>query len=454
MKRREFLTAAASAGIAAGVLPRRAAAEAQPGAAAAGAPPWFQALPEGQWVAVADGSGHGAGGGHMITQVLPSPLPEFPGLSNNPTAIAQVWTGAFLDQGRLEYGFCATGGHADYCGNETYVLALSDPKQPGWRRLTTPSPSAAIAAASPPLNSPSGGDSGPTYGDGYSRAMHNSYQAYLDGRVWMAVQNSVACASGGGTDITTSFNRDALGEALTPVSYANSNVWAFHGHMDNPWNYYAPWGFGFSVADKVNHRVWALPAYAYDHAAVTLYGYINTSGSHPGTTKSFSTGQGFGGWRWAACADDLQILIAGDAVKQRVAILNLSRPGAGWVQPDKVSGTGLWGSPGSIGPCPGAVYDAANHCVYVADPPNSGDTRAIYRLQLPVSNGKYVSSGAHSWTQVGLAGTQFVINRQRNTSTYTKFNMVQDMGNGQKCLVYCPGADGPTYVMKVPLTGI
>ena len=36
----------------------------------------------------------------------------------------------------------------------------------------------------------------------------------------------------------------------------------------------------------------------------------------------------------------------------------------------------------------------------------------------------------------------------------SKFNIIQDMGNGQAALVVCMDTGGPTYVYKLPANGV
>lgn len=420
--------------------------------AAAGTPAWATQIADAVWSQIATGSGSGNAGGNTISAVLPSPLPQVGNLGGDAVSVTNAWCGGFFDSDNGEYGFCANGGHADYVGNEVYVLALRV-ATPSWRRIIDPTPNSVMAGAAWQTEAS-------TWPDGRSRAMHNSFQVWADGRIWMPYQNSVTSQGGGGEQIACSFNRASLGVALSPQAWANN---------PGPWNFFGAipvisgvdpgsTKFGSCCYDRVNKKVWAAGG---SNINVPTIWSIVTAGGSLGQMNGFTPGgSGFGAILAMACAYDLGIVIGFDINVNKFGYFNVSNPGAGWIVPTNIAGTqpvlGHVGSYATPDQSCGAVYYQPQHSVVIMDPPRLGNQ--LYRLQIPTSGGAFNPTGQWVWTNstpsgpapsIGVSGS----GATGNTQTYSKFNLCEDIGNGQSCLIYCFNYRGPTAVYKIPTTG-
>jgi hypothetical protein len=395
------------------------------------------------WIGIAGSSGQ------RIVDCLPSPTVVAAtqanySPSNNPNSITSAWCGGSVDQRRGEYLLVANGGHADYAGNEGYALSLRE-TTPAWRRISDPSPNATLNATT--LGSEGNG----LYADGRPRSMHNTFQCFGDGRVWVALMNSVASGGGGSTNRVVSYDRDALGAATSPLAWTDSNLgpWTIHGTV-------APgdltsYIFGVSAFDRIGHKVWGLGG---NSANNTVFWSIDTIGPSRGTITLYNTNQSFGHWGgWVCVAHDLRILVAGDHLRQTICVLNLntvaSSPSTAWQQVSNVSGTGYFGSGA------GGVYVARNRTIGIGNPVSLG--RTIYRLQIPttISNGRvvYNSSGQWVWSNSTPSGPTMVV-ASGNSGAYTKWNIVEDMGDGRSAIVYLGDINQATYIYKIPAAGL
>lgn len=397
------------------------------------APAWWTSAPDGQWTAIAGTSGQ------RITDVLPSPVPSSGLSGENPASITKAWTGGAVDQRRGEYLLVGNGGHADYCGNEGYALSLRS-ETPGWRRISSPTPNGSLGAVT--------SEGTGLYADGRPRAMHSTFECFGDGRVWFALQNSVTSGGGGSIMRSVSFDRDILGGASTPAPYA-TNPWIVGNSL--PLASLATDGtaliFGVSAFDRVGHKVWGLGG---NSANITSYWSIDTIGPTRGTITGYAAGKSFGHFgTWAVVAHDLRILVAGDHLRNAICVLDLDNPSGAnaWTQVTNVTGTGFFAAGG------GGVYVAKNRTIGIGDPRSIGN--AIYRLAIPtkVTNGRvvYDPAGQWAWSNSTPAGPAI---STIGSGAYSKWNIVEDMGDGRSCIVYVPDIAGPTYVYKIPVAGL
>jgi hypothetical protein len=461
MKRREFVVAAASAGVVGGFLPARARGAtpcppptisveggqsvstgcvvAPPGSA----PAWFLNTPEGTWTAIAGNSGQ------RIVDKLPGPVP-FNGagqVAGNPSSITTAWTGGAVDQTRGEYILCANGGHADYPGNEAYALSLRD-ATPSWRRLSDPTPNGSL------IFNDSAGGPGALNADGRPRAMHSTFEVFANGRVWFPFQNSYASPSGGSSAGVYSYNRDALGAGTSSLPWTSGNLgpWQIHSKINFPSIGFQDLSsviFGVAAFDRVTNKIWALGG---NSANYTVYWSVDTLGASLGQSQVWSKGQSFGHWgTWVAVAHDLRILVAGDHLRNVITVLDLTKAGQSgdWQQVSNVTGTGFFPSGG------GGVYLAASRSIACGDPRALG--RGIRNLRIPtkVVDGQvvYDRNGQWVWTSLSPAGPNISV-PPGNSAPYSKWNIVENMGNGQSAIVLATDISGPTYVYRVPMAGI
>ncbi|MEP7245365.1 MAG: hypothetical protein ABI885_17065, partial [Gammaproteobacteria bacterium] len=398
------------------------------------APAWFTSMGTGSWATIAGGSGQRVG------DRLPSVL-SLTGLSGeSPTGIMTAWTGGAVDQSRREFILCANGGHADYSGNEAYALSLGD-ATPAWRRICDPTPKSQMPM--PPTN-----EGGGVWNDGRPRAMHSTFEVFGDGRVWFPLLNSVASPGGGTVNNIASFNRSGLGNATSPLAYASGmGPWAVHGAVPglNPTNA----RFGRGLFDRNNHYVYGLGGFS---ANSTSYWRAPTQGGSIGVGVYKEAGQSFGNFNtWAVCAHDLGIIVAGDSLRRTICVLTLANFGASnaWTQVSNVSGTGYFNKDEFGGA--GGVYIQRNHTIAIGDPRETGKT--IYKLQIPVSGSSYNPGGQWVWSAMHPGGSTPVVD-SGNSSANSKWNIIEDMGNGQAAIVFVGDINGPTYVYKVPVSGL
>lgn len=417
----------------------------QPGSA----PAWFLQIPNGAWGTIAGGSGQ------RIRDVIPNPAPQAYPLNSGtpqirtgpPTEITQTWVGAAVDQLRGEYMLIANGGHANYAGNEGYGISLRS-AAPRWRRLSDPTPNSRTGVFCSETN---GGEGDGLFQDGRPRAMHSTFQAYGDGRVWFGLQNSVTSCGGGTMSRVVAYNRDSLGDATTPLPWTANNIgpWELYG---NPFPAGAWIGgsiFGTSAFDPIDHKIWSLSGKNFGGGR---YWSIDTRAPNLGKTNLYEAGGSYGWGEWIVIAHDLRILIAGDPWRDVVTVLNLKNPsGAGaWSTITNITGTGHHGEG------VGGAYILANNSIAVGDPRDTNKT--IYKLQIPthIVSGKkeYNPAGQWSWTTLNPAGPNIPADRTNNSAAYTKWNVIEDMGNGQSAVIIVTEIDGPVYVYRVPPSGL
>lgn len=397
------------------------------------APAWFLNASEGSWVAIAGSTEQ------KISDVLPNPVPHVESHPDNPGSITAAWTGGAVDQARGEYLLVGNGGHADYPGNEGYSLSMRE-AAPKWRRLSDPTPNAQMANVSDE------GDG--KYMDGRPRAMHSTFECFGDGRVWFPLQNSVTSNGGGTINGVVSYNRDMLGAAQSPLPWTAANLgpWEIVGKPFSSGTDLTAMIFGGCAFDRVNHKIWALGG---NSANYTRYWSVDTSGSTLGKITTYSAGQSFGHWGgWIVVAHDLRILIAGDHLRNTITVFSLdsSSPETAWTQVSNVTGSGYYDG-GS-----GGVYVQANNSIAVGFPRSLNKT--IKKLKIPTKNvnGKavYDSAGQWVWSTLNPGGASIVA----SGGAYTKWNIIEDMGNGQSAIVYLGDIHAPTYVYKIPFSGL
>lgn len=466
MNRRDFLVTAGVAGVALPPLARAATPCPVPSlsiqsgatvvtpctAAQTGpVPAWWSALAAGQWSAIATS-------GTLAAAAPPTAAADS---DTGQSAIISAWSGATVDQANRRFILLANGGHADYAGNEGYRLDLGD-ATPTWRRFIDPTPNASILYNDSP--------SGPfaVNSDGRARSMHTSgFQCFGDGYVWYPYCNSYNSPSGGSTPGMAAFNMNNA--ALLAAIAANTSLpwdgtagpWSILGGIADNGSGISKDGstgaasFGVSVFDPVGHRVFGLGGLGYDRTNCYAW-YINTQGSSLGSSASFilNNGNPFADFRWAVCASDLNIIVAADGANGRIVVFNLANVGgSGWYTTVTPAGSGYYGG-GVSGPFPGAGYVVANHSIAVGDPPNIGNK--VYKLQIPttVSGGQTVYNPSGSWIWTSSTPGGATISCPDDTKPYTRFNIIQDMGDGTAALIYVGGVSAPTYVYKVPTTGL
>jgi len=107
-----------------------------PGSAAAqsGAPTWVRNLPQWQWYSIPN---------TRLSSVEPNPVPAG---ATGPESKIVAWCGAALKRQGSVYIIGASGGHADYAGNEVDALQLNS-ETPAWVQLRAPSAASQVINA-------------------------------------------------------------------------------------------------------------------------------------------------------------------------------------------------------------------------------------------------------------------------------------------------------------------
>lgn len=485
MKRREFLVA--SAGLAVSVLPAVSRGQTKPcgpaavaaqggtavesscGVVPGAAPSWFLAQPERTWKAVASGSNQ--------TLKYASENPPQPAL-DSPFDVTKCYTGACVDQVRGEYVMAANGGHANYMGNEVYACQIRS-ENPAWYRLLDRSPDSVV---SPPFRSGSTSEStanrkdaqghipagyAAMFQDGRMRAQHGWHSnIFTNNRVWYPVQESPT-GVGYSSAHAWCFNRGHGGLAgapgQTPLAWSNdAGPWEWLGTSDAGLKGDQSKSANFGTAppaalDPVTGKIW----YSREDYGQNLWASLDTStkairsatGSANTTSSSWAAvvvdPTGLDLWRFFVinCRDD-----------NMLAILNLkaSNPYAAsaWTRV-AVS------NPAVIRGGLGAVYHKASRSILLYDASDMRDA-SIYKLRVPTnSDGTYAggtwqvssvaagSGGANPSTGVPTGG-----GNASGQYTWSKFNIVEDMGNRQSALVVCMDNNSPVYVYKLPVLGV
>jgi hypothetical protein len=409
------------------------------------APAWFVNATDGAWIEIAAGPSRedlaDALRGATIAEVAPDPIGPNAHGAEGITAVTNDWTGGCLLQARGEYILPAQGGHNGYYGNEVYALAFREEK-PAWKRVWGPTPDALIETDDFPLNAPFTG-----YQDGAPRTSHGWFQiqaSQSDERIWILMVD--ACPSGNWTSETYSLPRGNIAAG-----------WTFHGRLWDDIGGASDFFYqsGPSAYDAVTHRIWKAAessnispsVVSVDIATCVAAGLAPSSGPVvSGLTGYFNGGEFLAdGWSAIAQRGGKRVWIIGSPVEERIYLLDLDNPEQG-LQPKDVSGA----PPPQWGARMGAVFHPGSSAVLVGglQEENLEDGR-IWKLSVPEDP----LTGSYSWTTVSPVGTSpRSVDDYRGT--YSKWQLIDDMGNGQSAIVYVSSVRGATYVFKIPMSGV
>lgn len=436
-----------------------------PVTAASGAPAWFTSLVEKRWTAIP--------GINTLNAVSSGASLGFGGTF---TDMTWAWTGGCVDQTRGELLFVANGGHANWAGNDVYACSIRS-ASPQWYRLTDPSPSSVItpvpcqsgSSTVSTSNLPAGQGHDPVgyaamYLDGRMRAVHGWHTVqFANGKAWYPTQASPA-GVGNSTSHAWSFNRNFAGIPTAPGGSAlawanNAGPWTWLGCSDGSGTGSTQRGTSFGTAppaalDPVSGKIWmahALQAMRVWMSLDTATGTIQRSN----VVNIYANNTGQDG-RWAAVVTDptgqdryrLWVAPAPDAGGLLVLNLKAADPyaTAAW-SVKTVSNLAALTTAGL-----GAVYHAPSRSILLGDP-RSLTAGQIVKLQVPVNgDGTFNSSGVWAVSTITPAlGSAAISVNGGNAGTWSKFNMIADMGNGQSCLVVCVETGSPTYAYKLPM---
>jgi hypothetical protein len=402
-----------------------------------GSPTWFASLAEKTWTVIAKGTGTDFTSGATLASVNPNTV----GI-NGTTGFASVikaWCGAAANQTQKELMLVANGGHGDYWGNGVYALQLNR-SIPRWFRLSDPSP-ASTFLTNPPCNVY--GLSPAVYGDGRPAAMHTSNSvSHGNGKAYVMGQVAYSNIGGGNTSIF-SFDRASLGaDPSAPLAHnGGTGPWTYHGTSSLS----SVYGFQCSTFDTLRNVAWGFCGISESESC--LYYTINAAG----TINSYNTGQ-FQSLNWqsafAVYLPDVDRILINSQTSGKFSIINPANPGT---VESFVTVSGFPTYPGAF--AFGAFYHQPSQSILFYSKQFAGDG-SIRKLKIPRS-GNVISTNAAGWVLSTIAKAGGVNPSHEygdDAGVYNKFNVIQDMGNGQGCIVLTTGLDnGFTYVYKLPV---
>lgn len=408
-----------------------------------GGPAWLAGLAEKTWTVIARGTNDGTFvGGATLSSKTPAISPGGGGVAG----AVKAWTGAAVAQDFKEYIFAANGGHGDYWGNEVYALKLNQPI-PGWDRYVDPTPAANLGSMDV-TTAPR------QYSDGRPASMHSANTpTYGNGKVYIMGQSAYSNIGNSNTSVWT-WNR-AAGPTLPEGYTGGAGRWAYLGDGTSPSQ-----GGGFNCAtfDPVANKAWGFHKIEGNDAR---WWSADAAGTVTRYTQNWSVG-GIASMQhrsWAVCCYDLGIIVIGNARDNGVAdtvlgIIDVTSPGTMTI---KNTSTPLnmtqWG----------AVYhkpsapSQANTSSILAYNQQIHSNGEMLKLRIPRTGGGAVDmAAAWNWITVNKAGGVSPGHEASDfAGTYSKFNIVNDMGNNQACIVLCTGlGNGYTFVYKLPTTEI
>ena len=485
MKRREFLISGAGIAVGGLAIPGLSQAQTKPcppspisvaGGTAAkvscepgqGAPDWFVKQAEGTWRAVAGNAGQRIVDASVGQLALSTPTPAV-------SLSTRAWTGGCVDQERGELLFAANGGHADYGGNEVYACRIRA-TAPTWYRLVDRSPEEVVGPVlqrdtRSTSNSPTGQGNTPDgyaamFLDGRMRAVHGYCSAtFANGKVWYHHQSSPS-GVGNSAPHAWSFDRNFAGVPTSPGQ--GSLAWT---RDPGPWRWLGRTSDGVaqraddmnalgisppSALDPVSGRIWTI----HEYSASRLWSSLDTqTGTIRRCNRIDTFARPTGNRTWAAVVVDpsgndrwrLLVSLASDA--KCLVVLNLKArdpyDASAW-SVAAVSDFALLSSAGGAN----GVYHRATGSILIGTPRTLG--RTILRLRVPTTSaGDYVPDATWEVSSLTVAdgsADPAVGMSSGNAGSYSKFNIIEDMGDGRAALVVCMEIDAPTYVYKLPLS--
>jgi hypothetical protein len=453
MKRREFLIGAGLAGVVAPRLGRSALPCPPPTVSVSGgssattacgpsqAPAWFTAMADKTWTQVAQGTAGSAAyqKGSSLTDVAPNPLP--PG-NEGQQAIIDDWTGACASQTLGEYYLPAQGGHDGYYGNEVYALALRT-ETPGWQRIWGPTPNAQIQQTGLGYNPVAFGNA-----DGSPRTSHGWFNIFCDknGRLWLTMVD----ANPGGEWGTNCYSIDRNNVAAG---------WMYHGRLyptipgGSPGSTFG-WQAGAGAFDPSTNRIWKRADMYVGQGVVS----IDCAKAVAAGAQSTSTGPQTPGCTFYDNNDVVGVSPAPSVITTGTAAPCWIQLTAGQIQVmDLTNPTNLFsaksasGSGASFSDGDGAVWHPASNALLVG---NISMGANIAKLHL---TGNDPRTASYAWSTVTPAAGNAVTPTAQFGGQYnghfSKWQIINDMGNGQSAIVVCAGLNS-VYVYKLPLAGV
>jgi hypothetical protein len=409
------------------------------------APAWFEAQQDKVWSTPATNTLYS-----VRPPIDPSPVRPH-------ERILTAGTGACVNDTGGELILPCNGGHDDYYGNEIYAIAMRD-ENPTWQRIWGPTPNAQLVTSDINYNALTANL------DGSPRTIHGwNSPLFAAGRIWIS-QNGVANPSGRWSTNTFSISRSdiaVLGDAAT---------WVDHGLAWDPLPGSPGSNFLYQgiklLHDDVAGRVYVIPE---GNVADGTIAYIETAAPYAKgqvTVGTFDHGfsNGFvpttianGGVHTRHC----MVLMT---TQGGLHVLDLDNLAGGWTPP---GATGWLSAIPANGPGSQTRYGGLSYhtdsqgAVWWSGPWSGPDQGANFKiLRVPVDP---LDTAGYSWETITPSNAAVYPTDGGSITEngiHTKFNVIQDMGNGQGALVCMPdvptstGSDGPMYAYKLPAGGV
>lgn len=438
MKRRDFLLS--SAGVV-GLLPAVARGQVAspcppPSMAAEGgtnassacrpsgdAPSWFVEMPERAWAT-------------PVGNTVSSVFAENTGGSS--VGVVNAYTGAAIDQDYGEMILPANGGHTDYAGNEVYRCVIRS-ETPSWFRVTEPS--------NPDSNDDGG--SSMQYADGNPRSAHGWYKHIGgNGKVYLAGTTGV-WQKGRQSTAVHMFDRASLGANPGTLSAAAA-PWRYLGlgitdpNALNAMGSNVDWQGGPCAYDKVNRKIWSAPRYNVNSAPQPYFAINTITDTIERPVVPYPNGRISGAETayWSVVAHDLGVWIVASTGLSQFSIMDVNNPQAGFQK--KVTTTGAFTTDNRAG----AVYykDSSGARWILTWVQDAGLT--VRKCSVP-ANPLTSTPADWVWSDYITAGVP-PANNSRMVGVHSKFNIIDDMGDGRPALVCLTDSSGPVYVNKLP----
>jgi hypothetical protein len=337
-----------------------------------------------------------------------------------------AWTSMAVDPQTGRLISAAKGGHTDSSGNDVIAFELRA-DSPGAVRLTNPT----ISVDTTDIEFSGAGSA---YSDGKIRSNHGwNCDHWLARRLWTFGPEGTYSNGRRQTEAWT-FDLRSLGNGPFPVS-SSAAPWARHGDpMPTKGGNMETQG-GPSAPDPVTWSMWRVANVGSNANGQSLWSmHASTKVAKQYAVTLGSVGNGNAAWM--VIAPDKRIGIIG--MNQGYLVLfNPDNPVATWRQ-STPTGTGAYGN-GT-----GAVYDQRSGKVYAYD--KGGNTVRV--LTIPSNP----LTGTYSWSPVTFGGA--TISATTPAGSFNKFNILDDVGNGQPILVWAQTYSEGTYSVLLNSTGL
>jgi hypothetical protein len=347
--------------------------------------------------------------------------------------LTMPWIGAAVDQEIGEFVIGDPGGHNDGGNNSVYVFPVRVPS-PAWVRRR-----AGTGVTGDGTTNGSGTD-----GTGQPVDTHSYHRPVIAaGRFWLPSLDSQSgvITDGNWTTATFSINHRDSGQS-----------WRQHGRLSSSTGG-SNWLGGSAAYDPVTDRIFSFPqtletgsngAY-FDVSDVVAAGDVTYPGTVTGVTAIATPNRGGGFYNCAIYCASLRRLVLLSEDNDNTGTfhsLQLDNLGAGWTS-HTVSGTQPWG-PYYNGGC--VWHDSARRFYSY----NSGGN-AIRVITVPETVTNNWTGTTYTATGDTLPGTS----SDNGSAGFSRWNIVQDMGNGDACLLWYPNHTVTgMYVIRVSSTGL